>query len=272
MVGGGVSHLCAFPEQHCVMQTFHHCGQHLEQSQSAATPRWGALLLLALRRHGGDGQLLFLFARRPLSQLLWRNTPQSATPPCPSTAAPFTSTTPDTPPISAWSRSRSISSCLEEVQEEGPGQVTVSELRQQVHQTLQPPLLPRQLLVQRLVLLAARHSNASQGQLSRSRRRRRNAPTCSSLWRTAWPRHHCPVRSRGTPPPPPLHPLPPAGRTAAAAPRGLRPRRRGSGTTAQRPHRGCCQRHCITVTRGLVAPYIRLMFSVQRKHLWLFGV
>lgn len=32
-------------------------------------------------------------------------------------------------------------SCLQEVQEEGSGQVGVFELSQKVHQTLQPPLL-----------------------------------------------------------------------------------------------------------------------------------
>lgn len=72
--GAEATHLCALPQQHRVMQTFHHDRQHLQEGQPATPPRPPGPVLFVLERQGCNSQLLFitsfLFPRCPVSQLL----------------------------------------------------------------------------------------------------------------------------------------------------------------------------------------------------------
>lgn len=59
---------------------------------------------------------------------------------------------------------------LQQVQEKGPGQVTVFEVSQQLHQILQPPLLPWKLLIQGIILITGRQEQRSEAHYSNSQR------------------------------------------------------------------------------------------------------
>lgn len=138
--------LRGFPQQLGVLQTLDHHGHHLKQSQSARSPLSSAQqpMLRLQQRHGRHIHLLFVpqllvCGGRPRGQILQEERRQ------------LRSNVNET--LYLEDLQVNLNFDLQQGQEKVPGQVALLEFSQQLHQTLQPPLLPRQLLIQLIVLI-----------------------------------------------------------------------------------------------------------------------